>query len=339
LLVPAAYDTVLSGTNTILNVSLIGTPPYNISVFDGNQLYSYVVNGNSQSITLTPFQNPTTYTLTSISDASGCPYSGVSQSVTIYTYINSTVYAGTDTAICGLVGTLNATPSVSGINWWTGPSWVTFSDTTSPTSQITSTLYLNAQIWWHEQNGSFHNSASIHVKFDEMVSPPDAGVDITLLGLNSVSLNAGIPVPALSTGLWSVIAGNAVFNNTGDSHTQVSSLLNGENILVWTVRNGACGPLSDTMSIFVKDMIIPEGFSPNNDGKNDYFEITGIETFDKSELIVFNRWGHMVYQKSNYDNSWNGKGLNDKPLAEDTYFYLLTLNNKETKKGFIVLKR
>ncbi len=339
LSVPATFDTVALGSTSEVIVTLNGTPPYTLTLSGGGQNYNALATGSSELITVTPNQNPTDYTITSLVDGTGCSYSGTSQSVQIYTYLSSSVFAGNDTAFCGNSGQLSALNSASGTNWWTGPSWITFSQPNLPNSLVTSGQYIISQLWWHVQDGLFIDSASVHVKFDEMVSTPDAGTDITLLGQNSVQLNAAIPIPSLSTGIWSVFSGNGIFGNSGDSHTIVSSLQNGENILIWTVTNGACGPLTDTLKITVKDMKIPEGFSPNGDGINDFYEITGIETFDKSELVVFNRWGNVIYRKSNYDNTWNGKGLNGKPLPEDTYFYLLTLNGKETKKGFIVLKR
>lgn len=70
----------------------------------------------------------------------------------------------------------------------------------------------------------------------------------------------------------------------------------------------------------------PTAFSPNNDGMNDEFVIPGLEQFPEAELIVVNRWGAVVYQAKPYQNDWSGQNLNNKPLSEGTYYYLLYLD-------------
>jgi len=89
---------------------------------------------------------------------------------------------------------------------------------------------------------------------------------------------------------------------------------------------------------------IPEGFSPNNDGINDKFEITNIDRYPLSQFIVFNRWGDIVWQndgegyKNDFDGTWQ---QNSQPLPDATYYFVLKLNDKKTKDivGFVVINR
>ncbi|MBI9062186.1 MAG: gliding motility-associated C-terminal domain-containing protein [Marinilabiliaceae bacterium] len=106
-----------------------------------------------------------------------------------------------------------------------------------------------------------------------------------------------------------------------------------------------CPPLpNDSATVIViagnekfndKAIIIPNALTPNGDGKNDYFEIFGIEEFSSSKLEVFNRWGTVVYRSKGpkYDESnlWDGSAneatmvsLGDK-LPSGTYFYVFTV--------------
>ena len=62
-------------------------------------------------------------------------------------------------------------------------------------------------------------------------------------------------------------------------------------------------------------IVVPNVFSPNGDGQNDVFFIEGILA-SKSTVRIFNRWGQVVYESSNYRNNWNGGDLPD-----GTYFY------------------
>ncbi len=85
--------------------------------------------------------------------------------------------------------------------------------------------------------------------------------------------------------------------------------------------------------------MIPNGFSPNADGVNDAFVITGLENFPSASLIVFNRWGSKVYESSPYRNDWTGTDDSSEPLSDDTYYIQLDLGNSEQHAGFVVIKR
>ncbi|WP_046743393.1 T9SS C-terminal target domain-containing protein [Kordia zhangzhouensis] len=90
---------------------------------------------------------------------------------------------------------------------------------------------------------------------------------------------------------------------------------------------------------------IPSGFSPNNDHINDVWEINCLENYNDNELIIFNRWGTVVYQTKNYANDWNGRSNqnlvllgNNERLPIGTYFYILKLQENTIKKtGWIYL--
>lgn len=95
-----------------------------------------------------------------------------------------------------------------------------------------------------------------------------------------------------------------------------------------------------------EDIFIPNGISPNNDGKYDTWEIpTLFSCFPDNEVIIFNRWGDIVYQNTGYgdtDNIWDGTWQqNGNELPDGTYYYIITLSPSSGKKlnGFIELRR
>ncbi len=78
---------------------------------------------------------------------------------------------------------------------------------------------------------------------------------------------------------------------------------------------------------------IPSGFSPNDDGVNDEFEITGLLTiFEAFELKIYNRYGTLIYQGGDKLGFWDGisnRGINNKGqlMPVGTYYYVLHLND------------
>lgn len=76
-----------------------------------------------------------------------------------------------------------------------------------------------------------------------------------------------------------------------------------------TVSN-PCGTATDEVNVFVQDNIcnlfIPTAFTPNGDGFNEFFEITGKE-ITPVNLLIFNRWGEKVFQSSDGNFAWDGK--------------------------------
>jgi len=90
---------------------------------------------------------------------------------------------------------------------------------------------------------------------------------------------------------------------------------------------------------------VPNVFTPNGDGLNDYFYphqylSSGLTSF---QISIFNRWGEMVFQSNSLDGrGWDGK-LNDVPQPEGVYVYLIEATFKdgqhERHQGNVTLLR
>lgn len=66
----------------------------------------------------------------------------------------------------------------------------------------------------------------------------------------------------------------------------------------------------------------PNVFTPNGDGKNDYFRPFPYRSIESVEFTVFNRWGGIVFQSTNPDILWDGTNTETgKPVSDGTYFY------------------
>jgi gliding motility-associated-like protein len=177
-----------------------------------------------------------------------------------------------------------------------------------------------------------------------------AGPDTVLYSFDYIVRMVAEPVFAGGTGSWTVIGGTGSFENVSDNDTRVTGLSKGLNTYLWTVTRGAC-KLEDQVNVTVYDLMIPEGFSPNDDpdGYNNKFVINGLDLPNQTaELTIINSAGIEVYSTSNRNGNewedWDGKNSKGVDLPEGTYYYLLRItsagNGKVFKKsGFIVLKR
>ena len=103
-----------------------------------------------------------------------------------------------------------------------------------------------------------------------------------------------------------------------------------------------CDTATVTIYIACVDIVIFTAVSPNRDDKNDVFYIAGIEEFPQSELTIYNRWGNIVFQVTNYQNDWEGTWKNNQQLPDGTYIYELRLNDPNDDRmfrGFLELHR
>jgi gliding motility-associated-like protein len=82
---------------------------------------------------------------------------------------------------------------------------------------------------------------------------------------------------------------------------------------------------TDTILVSFDDCIaslfVPNCFTPNQDGYNDTFMPVS-QNLDEFNMLIFNRWGELLYETDNPENGWNGK-VNGKICPIGTYFYLV----------------
>lgn len=93
--------------------------------------------------------------------------------------------------------------------------------------------------------------------------------------------------------------------------------------------------------------VLPEYFSPNNDGYNDIFRPNDYSFVESVDMKIYNRWGQLVFETTDPDINWDGKIKNTDELATpgiyyyvcDVYEYRLTGLEVRNLVGFVQLFR
>jgi gliding motility-associated-like protein len=90
------------------------------------------------------------------------------------------------------------------------------------------------------------------------------------------------------------------------------------------------GSIKITVSGGTSKISVPNAFSPNGDGINDIWSITGLSAYPGATVDVFNRYGQLVFHSENNNQAWDGT-VNGKPVPVATYYYIIDPKNSEKK--------
>lgn len=88
---------------------------------------------------------------------------------------------------------------------------------------------------------------------------------------------------------------------------------------------------------------VPTGFTPNNDGLNDFFRPNNAIKADNYEFKVYNRWGQLVFSTNNWQEKWDGR-INGELQTTGVYVWMLRYTHRDTgkqvfQKGTVTLIR
>ena len=153
-----------------------------------------------------------------------------------------------------------------------------------------------------------------------------------------VDLYSFLPQGTETTGVWVDV------NNTGGLS---GSILNpagipaGFYVYRYTISDGPCPRIIEVymtidddcvvLPCSINDMKISKVVTPGDDGHNDTFKITGLETCGFTYNVkIFNRWGALLYEDPNYQNDWSGiadQAISSSNLPAGTYYYVVNIVN------------
>jgi len=287
----------------------------------GAATYSWSSGASTAAISVSP-GSTTTYTVTG-TDANTCTNTAT-QTVTVTPM--PIANAGNDITICA------GTPVVLSASGGTNYSWSNGALTASTTvSPATTTSYIVTV-----SNGACTDADTVLIT----VNPAPTAVvsaDVTIVQGTSTTLTAG----GGGTYLWTTGETTSSINVSPSQNTQYCV----------TVSNGICSD-SACVRVFVDlacgELFVPNAFSPNNDGYNDFFRVKiNVDCVEELEFLVYDRWGEKVYEANTiqdavlngWDGNYNGKAMDN---AVFVYYLKIKLSNQSQvikQKGNVSLIR
>jgi gliding motility-associated-like protein len=207
------------------------------------------------------------------------------------------------------------------------------------------------------KNNITNGSTLVTVTIKDNGGTANGGVDTRQRTFN-INVNA-LPIVTISSNKGNTVSKGDIIQLTATggnnySWTQVDGIISGQQTALLqarimvnttynvTVRSAAGCSNTGSISIAVVEDFKVEStniLTPNGDGKNDKWVIRNLDSYPDNEVKIYDRAGRIVYQRRNYSNDWNGT-MNGSPLAEGTYYYILTINgSSKTAKGYITIIR
>jgi len=141
---------------------------------------------------------------------------------------------------------------------------------------------------------------------------------------------------------WINVSGDYVALG-GEEYLTIGNFKDSASTQFLLVHNNPLAPTDDAAYYYidgvtvteVDSLFVPNIFSPNNDGINDAFKITGLNNGDIVE--IYNRWGTKVYEFAGKNDVWDGRTTSGEACENGIYYYLIFSKEKFIDKGFIQL--
>ena len=227
---------------------------------------------------------------------------------------------------CDGDGVLNSAEGIDGTDPQNGCEYLASSQTVPPTAAW------NA--WDCDQDGVIN--ATEVTDNTEVTNPCSFNAASITLPIGDTYNNADCDSDGLSNGIEINLLTD-VFNpdTDGDGVNDGAEVNQGSDPL------DPCDP-APTQSYCI--LSFPEGISPNGDGKNDTWTITGADYFENNHLKIYNRFGTEVYHKEFYTNEFVGKAnvstLGGELLPDGTYFFVFDKfnNGEDVETGYLFIK-
>lgn len=159
----------------------------------------------------------------------------------------------------------------------------------------------------------------------------NAGPSLTMLAGGSITIHTTAAGNQPLTYKWTMADGSpAVTLNHDDIPNPVASPVDDATYVVTVASGDGCVTAANVFIKVLKVPIVPNAFTPNNDGVNDKWQIKYLETYLNCTVDIYNRYGERLYSSVGYTTAWDGT-YNGVQLPAGTYYYIINPKNGRKK--------
>ena len=189
-------------------------------------------------------------------------------------------------------------------------SW-NFGDGGTSTSKTPVHTYAKPGTYWVRLTEYCRGEAFVDsMKVTNYPLPHIALADTVLLYSGStINLHAG---GGFTDYLWSTGSRDSIINVGSQASYSVQ------------VKDIHCCVNSDTSFVKVFEYFIPNAFTPNGDGLNDFFQVSALYKNITFKMVVYDRWGQLVFQSDNIDKGWDGT-YGGRYCPPDSYVWIVNI--------------
>ena len=283
-----------------------------LSVSGGTPPYTYQWSNDSTSKDLLNLEEGS-YSVT-ITDAQSCTWQ---DTFIVAANVSITADAGNDTSVCpGAQIILNGSGGTS--YFWQPETGLSNSIIANPVATITANITYVLTV---TEPGGCYDRDSVFIGMYPLLGI-DAGNDTTVAAGQTIQLNAsGGPFDSYS---WNPQQG------LDDPASSNPLLLVSEDLvyIVTGISTYGCTEIDSVSITTAGNLIIYNGFTPNGDGINDFWDIDNVIYYPNITVEVYNRWGAQVFSSKGYtsEKRWDGT-YKGKDIAIGTYYYVIHLND------------
>ncbi len=330
--------------NAGLDTTICRNSTYNLQA---SGAISYIWYGNTNTLNCITCANPVAKPLTTITyavtgkSAFNCIATD-SITVRVQQPLKLTVATG-DTLCLGETATFKATGTEK-YNWYPA-LYVDQPNNAQVNIRPAKDTTINYRLIGKDNFNCFADTAMVKVKAFPI---PKMEID-----QNEITVNAGTSVKLKTVNSGDVTKWKWTPNRFIDNANLAEPTMIARESITYTCvasNEGNCVTRDEVKVVVVcnnGNIFVPNTFSPNGDGNNDIFYPRGKGVYTIKSLRIFNRWGEVVFEKSNFQANdmsvgWDGTYKGQK-LASDAYVYSLEImcDNSTTvpTKGSITLLR
>ncbi|MEZ4922320.1 MAG: gliding motility-associated C-terminal domain-containing protein [Crocinitomicaceae bacterium] len=275
---------------------------------------------------------PMSYYLT-VTDTNGCTFM---DTVVVDTLLIVLANAGLDTVLCNgqgtvLLGSANVGPAGVVYTWYDTTNTVLSDTSFVPVSNAAGVEYYILDVTY---NGCSHQDTVAVFTAAQIVV--DAGPDVEMFS-NQTEIIGGSPTSNDATyHTYAWIPSTYLDDSTAANPSIVKPQASGYYFVTATDTNG-CTAIDSMYLELRPDIIIPNGISPDGDGKNDTWILDFIDLYPgvDIEIHVYNRWGEPLFATDEgYQDDWGGTTKNGKRLPAGTYYYTIVVDHPDFPEPF-----